>query len=200
MKDKFSKILPFFIFSPSFKSLLLRIQMNKHMKKTFLVSIALILGLISACNQTIQTTEKTPVSDETKASISGTYGADLAEMPQLTASQLVDEVTKNGSFEGQIAGQIKEVCASKGCWLTMDLPSGQSMRVTFKDYGFFVPTNSAGFPVILEGIATLTETDVATLRHYAEDAGKSKEEVAAITEPKKEITFEAVGVVIKEKA
>lgn len=170
------------------------------MKKTFLVSTALILVLISACNQTIQTTKKTADSDETKASISGTYGADLAEKPVLIPSQLVEEVTQKGVFEGQIAGQIKEVCASKGCWLTMELPSGQSMRVTFKDYGFFVPTNSAGFPVILEGVATLTETDVATLRHYAEDAGKSKEEVEAITEPKKEITFEAVGVVIKEKA
>lgn len=170
------------------------------MKRSFLVSMSLILGLISACNQSNQTAEKSPVSEESKAAIAGSFGAELAEMPVLTPSQLVEEVAKNGVFEGQIAGQIKEVCASKGCWLTMDLPSGQSMRVTFKDYGFFVPTNSAGFPIILEGVATLTETDVATLRHYAEDAGKSKEEVAAITEPKKEITFEAVGVVIKEKA
>ena len=53
---------------------------------------------------------------------------------------------------------------------------------------------------MLEGVATLTETDVETLKHYAEDQGKSKEEVAAITAPKREITFEATGVVIKPKA
>jgi hypothetical protein len=197
IEDEFSKILSSFIFSPPFKSLLLRIQTMKRMKKTFLPSIALILGLISACNQPIQTTVKSPVSDEHEASISGTYGAELAEMAVLTPGQLVEEVAKNGVFEGQIAGQIKEVCASKGCWLTMDLPSGQSMRVTFKDYGFFVPTNSAGFPIILEGVATLTETDVATLRHYAEDAGKSKDEIEAIKDPKREIVLQAEGVIVE---
>jgi hypothetical protein len=34
------------------------------------------------------------------------------------------------------------------------------------------------------------------LRHYAEDAGKSKAEIAAITEPKREVSFEASGVLI----
>jgi hypothetical protein len=38
---------------------------------------------------------------------------------------------------------------------------------------------------------------VETLRHYAEDEGKSKEEIAAITEPVTEYTFEAVGVIIR---
>jgi hypothetical protein len=74
------------------------------------------------------------------------------------------------------------------------------MRVTFKDYGFFIPTNSQGFPITIEGIATLTETDVETLRHYAEDQGKSKEAIEAITAPKKEITFEASGALIKAKS
>jgi hypothetical protein len=46
----------------------------------------------------------------------------------------------------------------------------------------------------------LTETDVKTLQHYAEDQGKSKEEVEAITSPKKEITFEASGALIKAKS
>ena len=39
--------------------------------------------------------------------------------------------------------------------------------------------------------------DVATLQHYAEDAGKSKEAIAAITEPQEMLTFEAEGVIIK---
>lgn len=81
----------------------------------------------------------------------------------------------------------------------MELPNGSCMRVTFKDYGFFIPTNSQGFPITIEGVATLSETDVETLRHYAEDQGKSKEEVELIKVPKKEITFEASGAFIKAK-
>jgi len=32
------------------------------------------------------------------------------------------------------------------------------------------------------------------LRHFAEDAGKTKNEIAEITEPKKEIVFQATGI------
>ena len=110
------------------------------------------------------------------------------------------KVESSGTFTGKVSGQIKEVCTNKGCWFAMELPNGSSMRVTFKDYGFFIPTNSQGFPITIEGVATLSETDVETLRHYAEDQGKSKEEVAAITAPKKEITFEASGALIKAKS
>lgn len=35
-------------------------------------------------------------------------------------------------------------------------------------------------------------------RHYAEDGGKSKEEIAAITEVKRTLAFEADGVLIPE--
>ena len=124
----------------------------------------------------------------------------LGAETEIAATDSIEQVNENGTFEGKISGEIKEVCTKKGCWLTMDLPNGESMRVTFKDYGFFVPTTSQGYPIVLDGVAVLTETDVKTLRHYAEDEGKSAEEVAAITEPKREITFEAVGVEIKDKA
>lgn len=132
--------------------------------------------------------------------VAGTYGAEVLENNITSAAEMVEIVEKEGSFEGKIAGEITEVCSEKGCWLKMDLPNGNSMRVTFKNYEFFVPKNSQGFPMILEGVATLTETSVKTLQHYAKDAGKSEEEIAKITEPKLEISFEAVGVKIKDKA
>jgi hypothetical protein len=33
-------------------------------------------------------------------------------------------------------------------------------------------------------------------KHYAEDAGKSKEEIEAIKEPKKEIVLQAKGILV----
>ena len=45
-------------------------------------------------------------------------------------------------------------------------------------------------------MAQLKETSVKQLKHYAEDAGKSKEEIAKITEPKKEVIFVAKGVLV----
>lgn len=132
--------------------------------------------------------------------VPGNYGAEISATEAISLADLVEKVEAEGSFEGKIMGEIQDVCTSKGCWLTMELPDGESIRVTFKDYGFFVPTNSQGFPIVLEGIAVFTETDVETLRHYAKDQGKSQEEIDAIVSPKKEITFEATGVAIFDKA
>ncbi len=81
--------------------------------------------------------------------------------------------------------------------MTIDMGEGKSMRVTFKDYGFFVPLNADGHVATLKGAASVDTVDVETLRHFAEDAGKSKEEIEAITEPEYELTFEATGVLIK---
>jgi hypothetical protein len=170
------------------------------MKRYCLVVLAFSLVFTTACEKSEKSIENNDKSEVVSESVPGNYGAEVQDSEVVTAAQMVTEVIEKGTFEGKIAGEIKEVCVKKGCWLTIDLPSGESMRVTFKVYGFFVPTTSNGFPIILEGVATLTETDVETLRHFAEDQGKSKEEIAAITEPKREITFEAVGVVIKDKA
>ncbi len=71
------------------------------------------------------------------------------------------------------------------------------MRVTFKDYGFFVPKDIAGKTVVVEGVAQKKTTPVSELRHYAEDAGKSKAEIAQITDPKNELAFVADGVIVK---
>ena len=95
--------------------------------------------------------------------------------------------------------KIKEVCSKKGCWMT--LPAGnnnETIMVRFKDYGFFMPLDAAGKEVIVAGKAFVNEVSVADLKHYAEDAGKSSEEIANITEPAMEFAFEANGVLLKK--
>ena len=99
----------------------------------------------------------------------------------------------------KFASEIKEVCAAKGCWMKLPLSEEKEVMVRFKDYGFFMPLDSQGKEVVLEGKAFVQTTSVAELRHYAKDAGKSKEEIAAITTSKKEFSFEANGVLLKVK-
>ena len=99
----------------------------------------------------------------------------------------------------KFASEIKEVCAAKGCWMKLPLSEEKEAMVRFKDYGFFMPLDSQGKEVVLEGKAFVQTTSVAELRHYAKDAGKSKEEIAAITTSKKEFSFEANGVLLKVK-
>ena len=112
-------------------------------------------------------------------------------------NNLLASVNNEEELNAKVSGTIVEVCQSKGCWMTLQLDNGETMRVTFKDYGFFVPKDAAGKTVIMDGIAKVDVTDVETLRHYAEDAGKTQEEIDAITEAKKGLSFEASGVIIK---
>jgi hypothetical protein len=99
----------------------------------------------------------------------------------------------------KIEGKVVDVCKKRGCWITLEMPNGDPMRVTFKDYAFFMPMDIVGKKVVLDGLAKKQTISVETLRHYAEDAKKSPEEVAKITDPKKELAFEAKGVVILDK-
>ena len=171
------------------------------MKANATILILTVVFGLAACQKTGVVAQKTTYELVGEAKVvPGNYGDVVKESDVVSTAILVQKVEAAGTFTGKVSGKINEVCTNKGCWFAMELPNGSSMRVTFKDYGFFIPTNSQGFPITIEGVATLSETDVETLRHYAEDQGKSKEEVAAITLPKKEITFEASGVLIKAKS
>ena len=100
------------------------------------------------------------------------------------------------STNSKMTAKVNEVCQSKGCWMKLDLEDGNEVMVKFKDYGFFMPKDIAGKEVIVNGKAFVNEVSVDEQRHYAEDAGKSAEEIVQITEPKKTYSFEADGVLL----
>eukprot|EP00388_Colpodella_angusta_P007611 GDKJ01021399.1.p5 GENE.GDKJ01021399.1~~GDKJ01021399.1.p5 ORF type:complete len:156 (-),score=19.32 GDKJ01021399.1:1854-2321(-) len=96
----------------------------------------------------------------------------------------------------KVIGEVVLVCQKKGCFMNLAMPNGETMYVNFKDYAFFMPKDIAGKKVVIDGFAERKTTSVEDLKHNAEDAKKSAEEIAKITAPKKEIVFEAKGVVI----
>lgn len=102
------------------------------------------------------------------------------------------------SINSKMIATVKKVCQAKGCWMTLDLGSDKEAMVKFKDYGFFVPKDIAGKQVIVNGKAFVKEVSVEEQRHYAEDAGKTAEEIASITKPKRTYSFEADGVLLKQ--
>jgi len=138
-------------------------------------------------------------AEETPARLTGYFGEEIKIENTVTATALPGQMEKADSMFVTVTGTIVETCPKMGCWMTIEMEDGQQMRVTFKDYAFFVPKDGVGgYKATFQGLAKKTMTPVETLKHYAEDAGKSAEEVAAITEPAAEIAFEAVGVFIEE--
>jgi len=97
----------------------------------------------------------------------------------------------------KFSSKINEVCKSKGCWMKLDLGDQKESMVRFTDYGFFMPLDSDNKEVVVEGRAYVTEISIKEQQHYAEDAGKTEEEISKITEPKFTYAFEADGVLMK---
>jgi Domain of unknown function (DUF4920) len=102
------------------------------------------------------------------------------------------------SMDTKIKAKIIEVCPNKGCWLKLELNNGEIAMVKMKDYGFFLPLAAKGKTVVIDGEVKMKTTSVAELKHYAEDAKKSKEEIDAITKPQKEMKILAKGIVVVE--
>ena len=99
----------------------------------------------------------------------------------------------------KIEGEILSSCPMKGCWMKIKSEE-DTILVRFKDYGFFVPKEGiAGDKTIINGKLSVDTLSVALQRHYAEDAGKSLEEINRITEPEISITFLADGVLIRKE-
>jgi hypothetical protein len=163
------------------------------MKKFLLSGLSFIL-ILSACNQQPQAAEETIVETvELEIYGDSTMTADGA----INASELIAAMNGQDSIMVKVKGEIQECCQKKGCWMDVDMGNGKSMTVRFKDYGFFVPMNSAGRMAILDGMAKVDTQSVDWLRHKAMDAGSTDEEIAAITEPVVSVTFLANGVILE---
>ncbi len=152
------------------------------------LSILLIIALTACSGKTSETDEMTDT---------GVFVGQPFELEDIKpAASLFELITEEPLENIRVEGTVVEVCQTKGCWLTFDTNQDVNFRVTFLDYGFFVPKDLAGQKVVLEGMAWMETKSVNVLRHYAEDAGASDEEIAAITEDQVELLFEASGVYI----
>ena len=123
------------------------------------------------------------------------FGDKVTAEGAIASNDLAGKLKGAEPTEVKVTGKVVEVCKAEGCWLRMETASG-SMLIKMKDHAFLVPLAMNGQTIVAEGTATLKETSVEMLRHYAEDAGKSKEEIAKIKEPKKEVTMQAKGILV----
>jgi hypothetical protein len=155
-----------------------------HMKKTSLLLVVMMLAGFFSMAQEPALADK-----------GVTYGAGTTADGAVPVNELTSKM-KAGKFNGKVSGKVVSVCLEKGCWMKVEKADGESMMVKFKDYGFFMPKNIVGKEVVLDGEAAVKETSVKQLKHYAEDAGKSKEEIEKIKTAKKELTFTAKGVLV----
>lgn len=167
--------------------------------KNIFIALCLVFVAVSCKNN--DKTEEVVVTEINEISYAS-FGDKIDSDNALNVSELSEkyQTMKAGdTLQTKVMAKVNSVCQAKGCWMRLDLENDQEVMVKFKDYGFFMPKNIADKDVIINGKAYITEVSVDEQRHYAEDAGKTEEEVAAITEPQRTLSFEADGVLLIEE-
>ncbi|WP_051203629.1 DUF4920 domain-containing protein [Hugenholtzia roseola] len=168
---------------------------NFKIQITRFLSITFLMFAFWAVAAPLQAQEKG--KKEKKKGKTEYYGEKISAKGAVAASQVPTILSGKDSANVKVKGTIAECCTKKGCWLRVELGQGEDMLVKFKDYGFFVPLDSESRQIIMDGVVRKETISVETLRHYAEDAGKTAEEIEKITEPQTKYTFLAHGVILK---
>lgn len=132
------------------------------------------------------------VSAETK------FGGQITLKENTQFSDLAASPEKYLGKEILTTAKVDKVCQMKACWMEIS-DADKSMRVTFKDYSFFVKKDLAPNRVTLQGELQEKTLSVKDQKHFLKDEGKSAAEVAQIKEPKKVYQFVASAVRVEKK-
>jgi hypothetical protein len=119
------------------------------------------------------------------------YGAGLTLTEVTPLREIVSSPAK---YEGRpvlLRGRISDVCQRKGCWTVLSA-GDDHIRIRFKDYAFFLPTDSSGKHAYVEGYVKPQTLSEETARHYASESSEPPKE--PIVGPQQVVGFTASGV------
>jgi Domain of unknown function (DUF4920) len=115
--------------------------------------------------------------------------ADAKVTPLAQVLEKPDDFTKTTVVTD---GVVKTACKQMGCWMEIVPAEGKDgVRVTFKDYGFFVPKDSKGMKAKMAGvieIKTLSKEEADHLEHEGATLKRNEDGTA------RELSFVASGV------
>lgn len=155
------------------------------MKQFVLISFALASGLFIQAQ---------PPKIDAKSGMS--FGKSFEPAEAMDINKALEGLVSDEPRRVLATGTVAEVCKAEGCWIKLATEKG-SVLVKMKDHAFVVPLSMSGKQVVVRGTGQIKETSVDMLKHYAEDAGKSKEEIDAIKEPKREAIIYAEGIIVQ---
>jgi hypothetical protein len=103
------------------------------------------------------------------------FGAPISAGPVLS---LADVLASPERFRDQaitVEGHVRSACTRRGCWMEVAEsadPKLPGCRVTFKDYGFFVPTDSAGSRAKVQGTLGVNTLPPERVAHLESEGGQ----------------------------
>ena len=143
-------------------------------ERLVLAAAGLTASLLFSCKSESEAS-KSPTSagldggESASSSRVQTFGTPLSTSPSYSLSDVLADPQRLAGQTIRVSGHVRKACSAKGCWMelaTDSTPSAAACRVTFKDYGFFVPTDSAGAEAQVEGQVAVKRVRAAHVKHY----------------------------------
>jgi hypothetical protein len=117
---------------------------------------------------------------------SETFGTQFdSQSKALSLSEVMNATESYQAEPFLLQTEIAKVCQKKGCFF-IARDAGHAVRVSFKDYGFFIPTDASGKTVLLQGELVAKNVTDKQAAHFNKDLGEG----ASLT---KGPTFEIVA-------
>ena len=160
------------------------------MKKIFTTLFLTVMSIAVFAQDSEVVRLSEPVQETETYEVFGSEINEWNETESLTA--LIESKEDISGKEVTLETEVAKVCQKKGCFFVAN-QDGYSARITFKDYSFFIPTDSQGKTVKLVGTFNVKELSEEQAKHYAEDAG---EDADAIKGPQKEYSIVATSILI----
>lgn len=101
------------------------------------------------------------------------YGASFEPAPSVPLAALLESPQRYADQIVTTEGKVQRACTRKGCWMELGEGDG-ACRVTFKDYGFFVPTDSAGAQARIQGKVATRAVEAEAVAHLESEGARFK--------------------------
>src|SRR5450432_1401810 len=106
---------------------------------------------------------------------SKSFGAAIAPGPELSLADVLQAPERFRDRSITVEGHVRSACTRRGCWMEVAEsadPALPGCRVTFKDYGFFVPTDSAGSRAKVQGTLGVNTLPPERVAHLESEGGQ----------------------------
>lgn len=152
-----------------------------------MVLLTLLLTFFSLADSA----KKSPPPPAVPGQIYGKFGT--YEPKKISVEEGVKNHTQYKGTYIQLEGKVTDVCKMAGCW-AMISDGKNDVRLSMKDYGFFVPDDVKGKKVLAEGFLEEGELNVRQHKHYLKEQNRPTEEIEKIDKPLKIMRFYSYGI------
>lgn len=147
------------------------------------ISAITMLAVLSGCEARSSASGQSPSANPApmpaapapSAAASKAFGAPITPGPELALSEVLASPERFRARAVTVEGEVRSACTRRGCW--MEIAQGRDpklpgCRVTFKDYGFFVPTDSAGAHAKVQGTFDVNTLPPERVAHLESEGGQ----------------------------